>query len=57
VGDEALKKYISMYQGPLSPKKIAAIRAATHLSDGHIAKAATTLATEELATQVDAAMA
>jgi hypothetical protein len=43
-----------MFQGPLAPKAIAAIRAATRLENGRIAEAATAMATEELAAQVDA---
>jgi hypothetical protein len=52
-GDEVVKKYSAMFQGPLAPKAIAAIRAATRLENGRIAEAATTMATEELAAQVD----
>jgi hypothetical protein len=49
VGDEAIKKYSAMFQGPLAPMAIAAICAATHLENGCIVEATAAMATEELA--------
>jgi hypothetical protein len=55
VGDEAVKKYSTMFHGPLALKAIAAICAATHLENGCIVKATVAMATKELAAQVDVA--
>jgi hypothetical protein len=53
IGDEAGRKYSTMFQGSLEPKAIAVIQAATGLQDGHMVEAAAALASEELAVQVD----
>jgi hypothetical protein len=53
----AMQRYSEMFQGPLDPKAIAALRATTYLANGHLTEAAAALATEELAAQVDAAAA
>jgi hypothetical protein len=55
IGDEAVQKYTAMFNGPLAPKTIEALRAATRLAEGHLAQAATALASAEVAAQVDAA--
>jgi hypothetical protein len=54
IGDEALKKFSTMFQEPLAPKAVAVICAATKLVDPHIVTTASALAVDELATQVDA---
>jgi hypothetical protein len=42
----AFKQYAAMFQGPLAPKAIAALRAATRLADDDVSKAAVALAME-----------
>jgi hypothetical protein len=54
IGDEAVQKYTAMFNGPLAPKTIEALRAATRLADGHLTQAATALASAGVAAQVDA---
>jgi hypothetical protein len=49
VADEAVKKYSAMFQGPLAPKAIAVIRAATRLENERITEAAMTMTMDELA--------
>jgi hypothetical protein len=57
IGDAALQQYIDHFKGPLAPNTIAAIRATTRLADGTIPQVAAALAQEELAAQVNAAVA
>jgi hypothetical protein len=54
-GDEAVKKFVAMFDGPLAPKTIEALRAATRLADGQLTQAAAALASAEVAAPVDAA--
>jgi hypothetical protein len=50
-------KYSAPFQGPLAPKSIAALRVATRLGDAEVSRAAAALATDELAAQVETAVA
>jgi hypothetical protein len=57
VSDVAQENYATLFQGPLTPKSIVMLRAATRLGDVEVAKAASALASEELAAQVESAAA
>jgi hypothetical protein len=49
IEDAAMEKFSEMFQGPLEPKAIAALRAAARLDNGRLTEAAAALATDELA--------
>jgi hypothetical protein len=55
VGDEAIKRFIALFDGPLEPKAIAVIRAATQFRDERLSLVVASLARDELASQIDAA--
>jgi hypothetical protein len=57
IGEEALRRYASLFDGPLTPQSVATIRAVTHLGDDHITMVAAALVTDEMDAQVDAAAA
>jgi hypothetical protein len=52
VSEAASKQYAAFFQGPLAPKSIAALRAATH-RDTEVSKVAAALTVDELAAQVE----
>jgi hypothetical protein len=51
------KHYAAPFQGPLAPKSITALRAATRLGVANVSRAASALSTEELTTHVEATTA
>jgi hypothetical protein len=44
IGDEAVQNYVAMFNGPLMPKAIDALRAATRTDDNHLTQATAALA-------------
>jgi hypothetical protein len=57
LGDDAMQKFAEMFQGPLAPKAITALRAATRLANNQATKAVAALAEGELVAQVDTTVA
>jgi hypothetical protein len=57
VSEVAQAKYSTLFQGPLAPKSITALRAATRLGDAEVSRAASALASEVLVAQVETAAA
>jgi hypothetical protein len=49
ISEMTSKQYVALFQAPLAPKSIAALRAATRLGDAEISKVASALAADELA--------
>jgi hypothetical protein len=49
IGEEALRRYASLFDGPLTPQSVATIRAVTRLGDDHVTRVAAALATDEMA--------
>jgi hypothetical protein len=57
IDDAAKQSYVKLFQGPLTPKSITAIRTATRLADDQITRASMAMAVDKITTQAKAATA